>query len=274
MGKVKIDSAFFTETEQKQYKEKADAFDLKSKLTFLQEQRGVRKGKLHTFISPTGVGKSTFVRTLIRDIIFNNKNSRVLLWLTEETVEEFRKELSKGIPSHMRLMDVDVVSEQDNLNVTPVDFAKEVADICEWDKPDVLIIDNITTSSLYRDSKLKNQSDVATWLKGLTKYGCAVFVIAHTGAEVNENFNKLIDENHIRGAKSITLISEFFYIMQPFYINNSLFQFLRIKKARGAEVEERLFKLNYNKHLAAFENDTKVSFDDFLQLYKLRNRLG
>ena len=102
----------------------------------------------------------------------------------------------------------------------------------------------------------------------------ALFLIAHTGAEVRENQSRLIDENDIRGSKAITTLVEFLYILQPIWVNQTLYQFLKIKKHRGQDLMHGLYRLNYKKDIKAFENDISVDFEKFADTFKLRNKLA
>ena len=270
---MKIKRGFFSEDEQESYFTENEKTEFKSRLAFLNSHNGLRKNKTHLFIAPTGVGKSTFVRTLVRDVIFNNKDSRVFVWLTEETVDEFKSQLSYGLPSHEILNNIEIASEQESeLEENTLKIWLE--DYISMSEPDVVICDNITTSKLYAEKKVSEQSKIAHWFKRLAGYGNALFLIAHTGAEVRENQSRLIDENDIRGSKAITTLVEFLYILQPIWVNQTLYQFLKIKKHRGQDLMHGLYRLNYKKDIKAFENDISVDFEKFADTFKLRNKLA
>lgn len=270
---MKISRGYFSLDQQEEYLKLNEKIEFKSKLGFLNSHNGLRRNKTHLFLAPTGVGKSTFVRTLVRDVIFNNKDSKVFIWLTEETVEEFKSQLSYGLPSHEILNNIEIASEQES-ELEESTLKLWLEDYISMTEPDVVICDNITTSKLYAEKRVSEQSKIAHWFKRLANYGNALFLIAHTGAEVRENQSRLIDENDIRGSKAITTLVEFMYILQPIWINQTLNQFLKIKKHRGQDLMHGLYRLNYKKDLKAFQNDVSVDFDKFKEAFSQRNKLG
>jgi ABC-type proline/glycine betaine transport system ATPase subunit len=84
---------YFTNDEQQQYDDKTKLVHAHSKLGFLNAHNGLRRGSLHLVLGTTGGGKSTLVRTVLRDIIFNADNQlSVGVWLSEETVEDYKRQ--------------------------------------------------------------------------------------------------------------------------------------------------------------------------------------
>ena len=152
-----------------------------------------------------------------------------------------------------------------------LDIKKQIEEIIEHYNIDLVICDNITTSNeLYQDVSVGTQSKTTTWFKKLTKI-TTVFVIAHTNTS---DFNtRLLDENDVRGGKTISNISQFLYVLQPISVNESLFQFILIKKHRGQKVENKFFRLSYDKITMSFAKDYSVTFDELKDIFKLRNRL-
>jgi hypothetical protein len=98
-------------------------------------------------------------------------------------------------------------------------------------------------------------------------------LIAHTGAQVTENMRRMIDQNDIRGSKTITNITQFTYLLQTFYILNKRIPTLRTQKHRGQLVEENYFQLFFNKETFIFTKDRTIDFEEFKRLFKSRNVL-
>ena len=103
---INVESGFYTEEEQDKYKAENEESHFKSNFGFLNSHNGLRRKKMHLFIAPTGVGKSTFIRSLVRDVIFHNPGKKVFVWLSEETTKEFKVQMSYGMPAHDILKNV------------------------------------------------------------------------------------------------------------------------------------------------------------------------
>jgi len=238
---------------------------------------GLRRNKMHLLIAPTGVGKSTFVRTMIIDFIEHNPEMKVLLWLTEETREDFEDEFSFGISEKVmkNSSNLKVISEQSmDMTETAEDVYKQVNEIVDFYNYDLVIVDNLTTSKLYLGATPKEQEKAAGWLKSLCKKDLALFVIAHAGGAVQENSNKLLDENDIRGNKTLPNLVEFLYILQPFYVGNRLFQFLITKKHRGQPIHSKYIAVKYDRDTSTFKESAFVAFEELQKVFKLRNKLS
>jgi len=251
-----------------------NARNFATNLKLFANHNGLRRNKMHLLIAPTGVGKSTFTRTMILDFVLNNPDMKMLLWLTEETVGDFEEEFAKCANSvKVNYEKLDVVSEQDlHISEGTEAIKKYIKDSVEYNKYDVVIVDNITTSKMYLSANPSSQADIAGWLKMFCKRNLALFVIAHTGANVADG--KLLDENDIRGSKAITTLTEFLYILQPFYVGSRLFQFFVTKKSRSQPVQSKYIGMKYNKDTSTFCNGAYVNFDDMKGIFKKRNRLN
>ena len=167
-----------------------------------------------------------------------------------------------------------IFSELDNKFMSEENIFEFLDDLQDNFNPDLVICDNLTTSKIYSEKRNAEQRTTADRLKNLAeKSNFALFLIAHTGAEVRENQSRLIDENDIRGSKYITTIVEFFYILQPVWINQNLYQFLKIKKHRGQDLNHSLYFLCYAKAIKAFEKDMAKNYTDFIEMFKQRNKL-
>ena len=237
---------------------------------------GLRRNKIHTLIAPTGVGKSTFVRTMIIDFIEHNPDMKVLLWLTEETKEDFEEAFAAGVSKKVldNMECLSVISEQSmDMTETDKDVYRYVDEIVDYYSYDLVILDNITTSKLYLGSKGEGQEYAAGWLKNLCKKDLALFVVAHAGGSVQENSSKLLDENDIRGNKSLPNLSEFLYILQPFYVGNRLFQFLVTKKHRNQDIGSKYIGVKYDKETGTFKESAFVTFENLKEIFKQRNKL-
>ncbi|MFT5519621.1 MAG: KaiC/GvpD/RAD55 family RecA-like ATPase [Enterobacterales bacterium] len=236
---------------------------------FLNQHNGIRPNKMHLLVAPTHVGKSTLTNSLISSIIENNEDVKILLYLTEETVEDFKGAISsmnanlEGFNKCVRVMVEDKKMSEEGIR----DILEEA--IIHFDF-DLVFFDNITTSKIYMEKTSDKQAEVSLWLKDLLK-ATTLFLIAHTNGN---NYNsELLDETHIRGSKTITNIAEFLYVMQPIRVNEQMFQYVRILKSRGQPTLNNFFRLAYSHSTRTITHDKPIDFDDFKAVFKLRNKL-
>lgn len=252
-------------------KKSATRFYIKSKFEFLNSHYGLRPEKLHTFIAPPGAGKSTLIRTLLVDILTSKK--KPLLYLSEETLKEFYTEMAFIDNGHEIFKNLSVFSEQGQEDKTMFSVLKRMQTHIEDNRPDVLLLDNITTMKSYEES-IPNQYEWVEKLKNLSVYyKIPVVVIAHTDATITENHAQLIDMNKVRGTKRIVNESQFNYVLQPIIAGGERFTFILNKKARGAIINKKIFQLFYFPRVRVFAKDEPRIFDEFKEFFNKRDKL-
>ena len=64
-------------------------FHFSTRLSFLDEHKGLRKCCMHTILGRASGGKSTLVRTVIADLVENNPDIKISLWLSEESEMDY-----------------------------------------------------------------------------------------------------------------------------------------------------------------------------------------
>jgi ABC-type iron transport system FetAB ATPase subunit len=266
-----VSTLHFTTEEQEAYEKKNREIHFHSSLGFLNAHNGLRRGALHLAMATTGAGKSTLVRTLVRDVLFHPKNDiSVGVWLSEESTDDYKAQIAYGIPSHPRLEKAYILSELE------VKQNKKLAFI-EWIKfylPDVVIFDNVTTSYFYNDKTAKEQGEFILLLKELAiEHNFALVIIAHTDAKATDTMGRLINLNDIRGSKNLPNLVEFAYILQRFEIGTSYFSTIRVEKSRSQELVHKLYQLHYEPRLRSFRGDTAIEFASFKEMYGKRNKL-
>jgi len=250
------------------------ARDFATHLKVFSNHNGLRRNKMHLMIAPTGVGKSTFARTMIIDFLENNCESKILLWLTEETIQDFEQEFVFGLPEGLNTENLTIISEQELLESEgPEEIKRDISELVDFYNFDLVVCDNITTSRLYTAKGIESENKAALWLKSLCKRNLALFIIAHTGAGVVENTNKLIDENDIRGSKMLTTLVEFLYVFQPMYVGGTLYQFINFKKHRGQPIASKYLQLIYNHETRIFRKQKYIEFEFLKSIFKTRNTL-
>lgn len=250
----------------------SEEINFTTRFNFLRSHNGFRRGSIHTVMGVAHGGKSTLVRTMLLDVLLNNK-SNAGYWASEESVEDFQTEFS-NIPIKKNVSERLFIISEINLDQTDKELLILVERFVIENDLSYLVIDNITTSQFYMDKSNDTQSALIKFFKNMaTRLNIAIVLIAHTGAKITENYSGLIEMNDVRGNKSITNLSQFFYIMQSFYMGSARINTLRITKHRGYIVDETIFNLQYSKEHRAFVSDSAINFKRFKEIYKERNRL-
>ena len=194
-------------------KKESEKVHFKSSFCFLNAHRGWRPSRNHLLLAPPGAGKTTLLRTLVADVAASNK--KVAIYLSEELVEDFWTEISYSNLTAEMLEAVYPISESDIENKTARGVFLALSEHVERVGADIIFIDNVTTMKCYNES-FKNQSFVTECIKALAiKKSLPVLTIAHTGAQIKESYQGLIDMNDIRGSKDIVNQSELLYLLQP-----------------------------------------------------------
>jgi len=276
MDNVNPEAVFSCKEEADLYLEELDRVQFHTKYNFLKAHNGFRKGNMHTFLGTSGGGKSTLTRSLMIDMFqnFSHKEDKILLWLSEERSKDYIAQLHKtGMPFEL-INRIIVYSEVDENGKNRKDVIKRLDWIISEHKPMAVFYDNITTSMEYATVTIPEQDKFYHRLKTLALNSDIPFLImAHTNGKITENYEHLIDQNDIRGSKQPAMISEFFYILQAFYVNEVRHNTIRLTKFRGSSVEHRLYMLDYKKEMQLFVTDRKLEFEGFKEIFKTRNTL-
>lgn len=245
-----------------------------SHIPFLMEMGGINKGKLHVLMSGTHAGKSTMVRTILVDLVNNIKeDEKVLVYLSEESVSDFLKQLSYAEYNTLMAHNIKFDSEIPEKGVlSPSENYHKLVNHMESGNYDVVIFDNITTSSFYTDLKPGQQGEIIRKFKSLSKtnnFGLVVVAHASTGGLSG----KLLTPDDVKYSRQVSNLSEFFWIIQKFTIGNMYYSFLFVEKHRGVEIKNRLFSLTYCKDTKIFKSVNAVDFDSFKEYFLKRNKL-
>lgn len=261
----------FTKEEQEKFEASLNEIHFHSGLGFFNSTKCPRREGLHLLIAGTGAGKSTIVRTVLRDLLFHPKNNPIIaVWLSEETVNEYRAMFSMGVPSHDRLLNTNAYSEQDNMNCSEMHFFEWA----EMIQPDILIFDNITTSKLYEGKRPHDQAQFATKLKHLLKkMNCAGIIIAHADSQQTNQKGGLLDINNIRGSKTICNLAEFAYLLQTFDTPKAKYTTIRIAKSRSQDIVHSIYLLEYDPRIKSYTKDSAIPFERFKEAFNERHKL-
>lgn len=270
MNKIKTfindeDLEFLSKRHNEQY------FD--SKFEFLNEHRGIRNSVLHLLVGSTGSGKSTLSRNIMLDCAYNKK---VFVWASEESVRDYNFALNKICRDEKILDNITVVSEVD----TPERIKSDIKNFMFYFReevmkhsPDIVFIDNVTTSFMYSDIVgPRGQAAAADNLRSFAMDNfLPIFCIAHTKKNISDN--ELLDINDIRGSTALSNTSAYAYVMQVFRVSKIRFQVISIQKSRYHQPENHYFKLFYDKDNGGYTKSVAVGMDIINQMYQMRDRL-
>lgn len=245
--------------------------DFFTSLHFLDQHNGLRRGKLHILLGTAGGGKSTLTRTIVLDVLKNNKKAKVSTWLSEESVADYELEFFKSTGSVNNLDNASIKSE---INLTDAREANEGFNNFLQEDSDVMIFDNITTSSLYDGKKVPEQTSFLKSMKAYAnKTNAAVVLILHTSSNISRLHGHLITANDVRGARTVTNLAEFFYIVQGVSVSDKMTQFIFLDKHRGQSPESKIYMLTYDERKKYYSRDQPIKFEAFSEMFKERDKV-
>lgn len=247
----------------------------KTGYNFLLAHRGYRQGCIHTILGPSGGGKSTLVRSLLVDVAHNLNGRNAGLILSEQTVDSFKNELANLPKLPSEIDSVKIYSECDkNIRefIVKRGWSNVVNAFIEKHNLSILFIDNMTSSDFFTgNGQHGSQNSILQELKNIaTEKGIPIVLIWHTKKGIDDDYEQSIKSDDVKYSGKITIISEFFYIMQRFHINGKIFPTLRIVKHRGQPVKDRIFFLNYNEKFMMYSSDRAISSEQFHELFAER----
>jgi archaellum biogenesis ATPase FlaH len=269
-----------TQKQREYFRAKSEHIFFKSNLRFLREHGGFRPTNMHLFLANASGGKSTMVRTLVIDLLECGAN--VLLWLSEETTEQYLIEFEKSGYDNYEEESFTIYSEVDyrldNLDKEVEEQSNSIAEDIDTlvmaREIDIIIYDNITTSIFYMQRPPYQQASFAWKLKSkANSWALPMVIIAHTNDKVSEDNHDMIRMNDIKGSKDIINMAEFVYVMQSLFVQNERYNFLKIAKHRSQSIDKSFFQLVYHKKAKIFYNTPASDFEEFKKIFKERRKL-
>jgi transcriptional regulator with XRE-family HTH domain len=246
----------------------------------LGAHNGFRRGVLSGYIGTTGSGKSSLMKTLALQAVTNNSEAKALYWLSEEALHKYGMSLKKYVdktnaPYH-RIEFFEESSMDHKILRTHQHFLMAFREIVERSMCQILFIDNLTTSRLYKnETGLMGQGQTVEFLKNLAKdLNIAIVYLAHTESKVSDNQGSLIAMEDIRGSKDIVIQSSYFYILQKFTQNGQIFLTLRTVKSRDHNGAFGNYLLKFDAEIGLYIADVKVEFEEINAIFKRRDYLG
>lgn len=223
-----------------------ESFIYETKVNFLRQHKGLRPGSVHMILSTSGAGKSTMLRTIKKDFVFNNPEKTIHLHLSEDSLSSAALNIAKTVNDECEREAIFGMSEYkwhkyQNKSFIERGWLDKIRKAIERRRAELFIFDNITTSRFYITKTPSEQDLIALELKGIAQeYNIPVIIVAHTGSSYHGG---TINQEHIRGAKLINSIAEYYYIIRRVRSSKGDFYILRIEKHRNHLVEVKYFSL-------------------------------
>jgi archaellum biogenesis ATPase FlaH len=234
-----------------------------SRFKFLNSHYGIRKNSFSVLLGGSGKGKSSIMKAIIADA---SKSSKVAVYLTEETQEEYEPMLHWCDPIKENIYFLEerklgTGSEDDRF----LAFKETLLD----PEIEIVFFDNITTSRFYQ--RLQQQENFIDRLYEFSKRHKSIFIASHTKKEFKDNGHTLITGNETRGTGMLYQKAEYFYCLQSFNVGNNIFPVMYIDKHRHFQIEQKYFLMGYDMN--AYRFDKPINFDEIKTIYKKRNTL-
>ena len=245
---------------------------LESHFKFISGHNGFRPGKCHLLMADTGAGKSTLARSMIYDILLSlPKDKKLLLILSEESEMDYLIEIRKSGFDLKYLAKLEIITELEykkNAIAVKTHLGKYFT---ENEDIGFILFDNITSSCMYSGQQYHTQCLTAHWLKDIAaKINAPILVIVHTNNTKKAN-KRLIDMNEIRDSKIISIISEFFYILNSISVNDEVFKIIEVCKHRTQSISHKLFLLHFDKKRSMYTKDTPLDYERVKLIFKDKN---
>jgi ABC-type iron transport system FetAB ATPase subunit len=248
-------------------KAKGDSYNIFTRYNFLLKHNGIRPECSHGLIGPMGCGKSTLAKKIAEDCATKHK---VLVWLTEENSEQWEAKITNN-KQNIRFFEEKSLSEDAFKDTDRFYFY--LRSIIDSEKPDILIIDNLTTSYAYSDDiGPKGQAKSARMLMKLMKeLKFTLFYVAHTKKEVTSNFHRALSAEDIRGSAQITIQTEYLYLFHKYSTDQKPYSIIRTVKHRYHDDAGGLHLLHWRD--GHYSSDLEIEWSKLKEFFKQRDTL-
>ena len=256
---MKIETAFQSKEEMEIRRDLSTTNEWPSQFRFLNVYNGYRRGFAHVFLGNTHAGKSTLVRSLLLDAAMR-EDARILLYLSEESVNDFKTEMAFVGKEVEFLKRISIYSEQDD---EPNQDLLEVMKALVYQvEPNLVFLDNLTTCFQYNNGGPNTQGAISQGLKRMfSGEGIPWVTFLHTAKGANDP-RRLVTTDDVRGVQSLVNEAQFCAgvnkIEDPDGVVTSI---LRILKHRGQTVVDKNYRLNYSTRSRVYTDDNAVNMD-------------
>lgn len=265
-----INSGYLTPEQRAAVKKDLYNTSFKSDLKVFTDHNGFVNGELHTFIGTKGSGKSTWSKTIIAELLYQDKN--VLLYLSEERKDKYLFSLNESmfefLKCEKRLKDMTehilVMGEIDDKYKSEDEVLTMMKDIVEAAEIDIILIDNFTTSFM-SELPINRQSEILRYFKMLAdKLNIPVILFFHT-SKLHDA--KKLDGDNVRGSGTAINIGSYNYLIAQWKDGETLRNFVYTEKARyHSKANKQMYEVIYDDRVGLFSKCTEYYLEDYKML--------
>jgi len=265
-----LSSGYLEKNERDDVQKQLYGTNFKTSLKVFQDHNGFINGELHTFIGTKGSGKSTWSKTIISDLVYDDK--KLFLYISEERKNKYLKSLNDNF--FLILKDEEKVQKALSnivcISELEVDFksANEclqfLKNICREGEIDILIFDNFTTSFMSEQS-VKMQSETLRKFNFLAdSLNIPVILFFHTSKLFD---SKRLDGDNVRGSATAVNIGSYNYIIAQHKDGSNLRNFIFTEKARyHSTANKRMYELTFDPRVNVFTKCEDYYLEDYHSL--------
>ena len=266
----KLTTAFLSDDDFKLVNSEMDETYFKSGLDVFNDHNGFRKGEVHTFVGTKGSGKSTWAKSILAELAWQEKS--VLLYISEENTKKyvlalnniFRLNRSTSSDVAKYLENIIVLSEMD-ASITNFDtFFNYVEEIIKHAKVEVFLFDNFTTAFL-SELHINEQSRLLRRFKEIAdRYNVCVILFFHTSKNVDP---KNLDGDSVKGSGTAINIGSYNYVIYQHKDTSVIRNFIHTEKARyHSMANKKVYEVMYNYKTGIFTKCSKITMQDYKKI--------
>lgn len=252
-----------------------------SRYGFTNIHKGFRDGLCHYFLGTSGSGKTTVIRGSIIDCA---RTRSVLCHLSEEPTTDYKYKINKAvfydeddIGRLSTLRNINLISEiEDSYKGVDDDisFFRRFKEELNRVKPDIVFMDNLTTSILWRGTP-REQEKSAKMLKQIaSEYNIPFVIVVHTKKEISINHRDFIRPEDVRGNNIVAQLADYWYTLQNFIGDFGQAPIVMVQKSRyHDEALRKFFLLSYSKATSSVTKDKQISYEDLNEFFGSRYKL-
>lgn len=263
---IKTTDGTLTEEEKLEIEVSRMAKLYRSSIQCLDEIGIAPPSELTTVVAPKGMGKTTFIKTVLAGAAANNVKTLVVL--SEEKIPRYKEIVCEGF---YKSFDKEFADKKLlNLSYTTmIDWNKEDRDVGVFleflenqiteNGIQLIIFDNFNTS-FFSDLSISKQGESIQELRKLAgHYNISLMVVFHTtkGLDIHD---KMIDGEDVRGNATSTNTAGYNLIITTYFRLRPTRTILHIDKARyHPKANKTYWELIYNHTSGLFESDKKLT---------------
>jgi adenylate kinase family enzyme len=265
-----VKTAYLEDDEFAKVQDDNNRTDFKSGLQIFSDHNGFRNGEVHTFIGTKGCGKSTWAKTLLSEIVWNDKSA--LLYISEESRDKyvlnlnrmFRLNSKTSLRAKEYLDNIITVSEME-ISISEGEhffgLMEKLIDDCELD---IFIFDNFTTTFL-SELHISEQSKILRRFKEIAiKKNIPVVIFFHTSKNVDP---RKLDGDSVKGSGTAINIGSYNYVLYQHKDTSTIRNFIHTEKARyHNKANKKVYEVMYNYDLGTFTGCKQITMQDYREI--------